>query len=318
MTAIHFDDPEFYGKRQQVSRRWTLPINVAVFLHVATFAAVFYLPDFIDKKPLLDETITVNLVSLPDVAPAPPAPAPPVAKPEPKPEPPKPEPQPELEKPQVSIAEPEPEPEPQPVVAAKPISLQPIKRKVKKKQDTRLEEEKRREQLALAQKRKEAEKQKRREAERRRQLAEARRAKAAAEAEARAARSDLAAAIRESAAANQALAAARSGGGSTGGQINNVVLQNYLAAINAQVQSNWVLPQGRRFSPGLKTLVYFTVHKNGQVADIKIAQKSGDASFDTMVLKTVRNSIPFPQFPALLKKDSLPLSLGFDPSGVQG
>ncbi len=159
MDAFYFDDRDFFQEQLAGDRSGKWPLNLAIGLHVAVFLAAVFLPGLIERKPLLlDNVITIDLVSMPEMepeAPAVPA-APKISKlvvkdrlPEAAPV----EKPPEPIIPAVSIAPvPEPEPviAPEPVVAAEPVSLKPLKRKIKVAKDTRLVEERQRDLRAKA------------------------------------------------------------------------------------------------------------------------------------------------------------------------
>ena len=152
---MHFIDSDFYLQQQEADRRWGLASSLALCVHAALFLMVMYMPSFFDTKPILEEVVSVSLVSLPETnapsappsaasnaskpvaekkieAPPPPPPSEPAAPPEPVAPPPP--------KAQVPV-EPETAP-PEPVAATNPVSIFPDKRKIKKAQDVRLEEDK--------------------------------------------------------------------------------------------------------------------------------------------------------------------------------
>ena len=112
-----------------------LAIVCSLMLHITFFFSVQYVPSFFPPKPLIDDIMTVNLVSMPEPeAPNPPASTPPplsqkVKMPEPSP----------AVVPQVAIEQ-QPISKPAPV-EAKPVSLRPLKRKIRKSSDTRLAED---------------------------------------------------------------------------------------------------------------------------------------------------------------------------------
>ena len=296
-------------------------------LHLVFFASSIWLPDLINHKPLLDDIVTVDLVSMPEPEPAPPAPAPatPVVQPpEPvvKASPPPPEPEPA----EVALApEPKPEVAPEPVAPAKPISLTPRKRKVKKAKDTRLAEEKeqekrqkiarleqqKRKKKELAQKRK-AQQARKRAAKVRRQraLADARRAQQEADRAAAVAREELAAVIRQSGATSKP--AGRSGS-SSGRKVQSVVLKQYLSSLYDKVHGYWILPEMRQWDARLETIVVLTIRRDGSVKGMQIERKSKDPYFDQFVMKTLRSAAPMPRFPALMSQASIEVGLRFKP-----
>ncbi len=325
MDGFLFSEQEFYQQQKQHDRRWTLAINFAVVLHVVVFAGAYYLPSVFDRKPLLDDIMTIDLVSLPEPLKQVAERTPPVSQPEPAPapEPNKPPPEPE----QAVPVEPLPvetvqQPPPEPVVEAKPISIRPLKRKIKKAQDTRLVEEKQREKRAVELKRQERERQqalaKAREEEKRarqRALARAKEEEKRALEAARQARADLAAVIREK---ETYRSPARPAGGSSGSkQVNSAIEKQYYMDLASRVQQLWVLPAIKKWPSTLETIVEFTVLRDGRLTNVNIAKSSGDTFFDRFAKDTVRKAAPMPPIPSVLRKQRIDLGFRFDPGGIQ-
>lgn len=323
MDGVHFDDKDFFREQQEDDRHWKWPFNLAVGLHVVVFAASVWLPDLIERRPLLDNIVTVDLVSMPDTAPMPaaqpaakaPEPAaktPPLQPSEPPPA--------EPETAEVSVA-PEPVVEPEPAAPAKPISLTPRKRKVKKAKDTRLAEEKEKQQrLKAAQqdkvKRKKAEQARKRadKLKRQRNLADARRAQQEADRAAARARQELASVIRQT---GPSSGAARSSGSSSGRQVQSVVMKQYLSSLYERVHSYWILPEMRNWDRSLETIVVLTIRRDGSVADMQVERKSRDPFFDQFVMKTLQSSVPMPRFPALMSQPTIEVGLRFKPGELK-
>ncbi|MBW2328590.1 MAG: TonB family protein [Deltaproteobacteria bacterium] len=320
MDGIHFDDRDFFQEQQEEDRCWKWPLNLAVVLHVVVFAASIFLPDLIERRPLLDNVVTVDLVSMPEPAAAPPAPAKPVLKPAESKTPVKaPEPALEPEVAEVSVAT-EPEVAPEPAAPAKPISLKPLKRKIKKAKDTRLAEEKERELRAKALQqetldRKKAEQAKKRAEKLRRQkaLAEARRTQQEADRAAARARQELASVIRETGTAS---ASARSSGTSSGRRRADAITNQYGALLMSRISSYWKIPEMLKRNQNLKTMVALTIRRDGSIADMRIVQKSGDPFFDQSAMKALRSAAPMPRFPALITEPSLDFDVDFTPQGL--
>lgn len=155
--AVHFIDSDFYLQQQDADRRWGLAAMLAVSVHLTIFLMVMYVPSFFDTKPIMEEVVSVSLVSMPETsAPsASSAAASSASKPvaEKKVEPPPPPPEPAAPPESVTPPPPPPPPKahvpvepetapPEPVAATNPVSIFPDKRKIKKAQDVRLEEDK--------------------------------------------------------------------------------------------------------------------------------------------------------------------------------
>ena len=219
---MRFTETDFFYQQQQADSRWALAFLIALILHLGFGAGLYWMPSLFSTKPIIEEVVSVSLVSLSEAGgdgPRPPAArqAEPAPKPQPVAPPPKPQPDPETRNPlrllprlrfprqNLVAVKPEPLPQPLPAVAtpaepSAPVSLAPAKRKVKKAQDTRLVDEKRvqrqREEEALQEKiaerqkivearRREAEAKRKADEKRERERARARREQLLAEQEAR-------------------------------------------------------------------------------------------------------------------------------------
>ncbi|NOQ45511.1 MAG: TonB family protein [Desulfobulbaceae bacterium] len=308
MDGPGFNEGEFYRLQREADRKWTVPVNLAVGLHVGVVFAALYLPAIFDHKPLLDEVITVNLVSLETVE-ATPEVTPQLEKPVPETTPPKPAPtvKPEVKKVPV-IPKPEPEITPASVEPARPISVKPLKRKIRKARDTRLAEEKQRQRRA--------EELKRQDQARKRDLARARQLEKQAAEEARRATAELASVYRETQAVQSA--PRRPSGSSSGSkQVKSAMLRQYYADLQGRVQQRWKPPEMKKWPPTLETRIEFTVRKDGSVTNLVVAKKSGDAFFDRFAKEAVRSAAPMPPIPGVLKETTVDIGLRFLPTGVQ-
>lgn len=323
LDGMIFSEQEFYQQQYNNDRKWGRAITLVVIFHVLIFAAAKYLPEIMHRDPLIEDVMTIDLVSMPEPQsvkvqpPEPvarqqqPAPAPqPVAK---APEPPKAAP--------IEVAD-SPEPEPVPVPDAKPISIRPLKRKIKKARDTRLEEEKRREKLAILQKRRQQEqlaleRRRRQQARRARKkaLARAKFEEQRARNAARNARAEIAAVLRE----QQRLRNARPAGGQgrRSRSIHSALEKQYYMDVASRVQRLWVLPEIKKWSPALETIIEFTVLGDGHLANVKVANSSGDSFFDSFARETVKKAAPMPPIPPVLKKNHLDFGFRLRPAGVQ-
>lgn len=288
LNGVSFSDTDFFLQQKQFERSWLKPVGLALAFHLMTFAVSVTLPELMSRKPLLDDVVTVNLVSLPEVSESQPqqqAPAPEpekVAKIEPA-------------KPKVSVA-PEPKPVQENLEPAKPVSLKPIKRKVRKTDPKKLAAEKAR-----------------REQEKRRQqdLAQARLEEERARQAAQEARAALAEMIRQKGVKSASSSPARKSSG--GKEVQSIVFKQYLSSLYDRVQSFWVLPDMRQWDITLETVVVLTIRRDGTVAQTKIEKKSRDPFFDQFVMKTVQNAVPMPRFPTLMPQSSIEVGLRFRP-----
>lgn len=315
LDGITFSEKEFYEQQDQDDRRWGRALNFAIILHAAVFAGALYLPDLFDRKPILDEVMTIDLVSMPEppVVTAETQPPASVQKPPPEPEPVQPSPEPEEAVPVASV-EPVSETAPIPVVEVKPISVRPLKRKIKKAKDTRLAEERQREQRAAELKRQQQEQQEQQRA-RQKAMAMARQEEQRAEDAARRARAELASVLREQETFRSPKRS--TAGGSGNKQVNSAIEKQYYMDLASRVQRLWVLPEIKKWSTTLETIVEFTVLRDGRLINVNIAKSSGDLFFDRFAKETVRKATPMPPIPAVLRKERMDIGFRLRPAGIQ-
>ena len=288
LNGVSFSDTDFFLQQKQFERGWLKPVGLALTFHFITLVVSATLPELMNRKPLLDDVVTINLVSLPEVSESVPqqkAPAPEpetVTKLEPA-------------KAKAAVAM-EPEPVQENPVPVKPVSLKPIKRKVRKTDPHKLAEEKaRREQ---EKKKKQA-------------LNDARMNEELARQAAQEARAALAEMIRQKGVKAASSSSSRKSSGSK--EVQSIVFKQYLSSLYDRVQSFWVLPDMRQWDVGLETVVVLTIRRDGTVTSTTIEKKSKDPFFDQFVMKTVQNAVPMPRFPTLMTQSSIEVGLRFRP-----
>ncbi len=301
MDALDFRDTEFFLDRSTTFSFWLKPIVLAVLIHIVIFAGSVTLPNFFHKRPILDEIVTVNLIDSatlerPAEGPPPAIEKPVVSKPEPV-------------KPTKSAVRVPSQPQPQvtPVPAAKPVSIRPLKRKVRKAKDTRLAEERNKERRKIAdQKAKQRQKE-----ERDRAIAKAEFERKKADEEVRRAREELASLLRVQNTTKPASTSRSKSSGS--GKLKSIVLKQYLSEVDSKLRRYWVLPEMRKWHSGLEAVVVIVIKRDGSVKNIIFERKSSDPFYDQFVMKTIQSAIPMPRFPAVLKQDSLEVGIRFRP-----
>lgn len=261
------------------------PVILAVIVHIVTFGMSVALPKILDRKPILDEVVTVNLVSLPEIAGPPQQNSAPSAKVKP------------VKVPEAAVKIPvEPKAAPPPAKKIKPVSLKPIKRKVRKTDPKKLAQEQAR---------------KKREQERLKALAQAREEEKRAKRAAEEARSALAEMLRTQGMQKPASQSSRRSSG--GRQVSNVAEKIYYASIYDRVKQFWVLPEMRQWSPGLETRVVATIRKDGSITRTIVEKKSGNPYFDQYAMKALRKADPLPPIPKLLNRDKMEIGIVFKP-----
>jgi TonB family protein len=90
-------------------------------------------------------------------------------------------------------------------------------------------------------------------------------------------------------------------GVSGGGGVSEIRLHKYLSSLSRVVKRNYALPQIYNLeNANLEVRVAMMLNDNGDLRQLDIAQSSGDASFDQLVLKVIRDSVPLPRPPTEL------------------
>jgi len=89
----------------------------------------------------------------------------------------------------------------------------------------------------------------------------------------------------------------------------------YLQIIIDRVSSNWFTSL---VDPGIRgnfqATVYFKIHKNGQISNLKIEESSGIKSLDLSALRAIQSSALFPPLPKEYREEYLGIHLIFEHS----
>lgn len=302
---------------------WNLPFTIALILHVIVVASALVLPKYLQKKPILPDFQTVDLINIaePVAPPAPPQPSTPVAQTKVSQTKSTLEPQQtkvvKVNKPVISTA-----PEPVDVTSPTPVkavSIKPLKRKIKKKlpPDTR-ERDKRRAKEAEQKRKQLARKLKKQQL-----LQEARHKKAIADAE-EAAANDAIKALKQMLQADDAATSEKetqqriqSTAMRAGSSSSSVLETQYQSSIFSRLQQFWALPEIKPWDPDLTAVVVIQIDKSGRILSHSFEKHSGDRVFDQFVSRTIQDANPLPAIPAALKTLQYTIGLRFKPGKIQ-
>jgi TonB family protein len=86
----------------------------------------------------------------------------------------------------------------------------------------------------------------------------------------------------------------------------------YLAAVRNKIGSRWVPPQGVDARRPIKTVVYFHVHRDGQISEVSVESSSGYAFFDQTAMRALLSATPLPPLPAGFPDNYLGVHFGFE------
>jgi TonB family protein len=296
---------------------WQKPLNFSVGLHIIAVAIAILAPFLFDQKPRLPEIYTVNLFTATEVAETlPPQAKTPAAKPAVR------QIKPEVKKPAVSIKPSKPEVAvPVKKAIVKPVSLKPIKQKVKVGK-TKEEEEIDNAKISQVVNRIKANAEAKAKAQH-----DAKTAKTEAEQSAKDAVSKLADALKtttpgpvsgssEKAAMGQTGSTTRTAGvsGPKGTGVEpEFYMKQYLSAVYQKIHDHWILPDLQNWDNSLEAVLSITIGRDGTITDSHFERKSANIYFNQFVLKAVKEASPMPPFPDKLIENSLEIGLRFKP-----
>lgn len=103
------------------------------------------------------------------------------------------------------------------------------------------------------------------------------------------------------------------GTGPGGGVVMGVEYLLYRSQIEARLKDAWAWAGDKR---DIEAVVRFRIGEDGEVSDVRIAQSSGDASYDASVLRAVRAVSPLPPPPEAYRKQFADMETTFNPTSM--
>ena len=285
-----------------LSSEWRKPFHFSIGLHIILVVLAMLAPVLFKQQPRFPEIYTVNLFTAIEVAETSPSSAETsTAKPAVR------QIEPEAKKPAVSIQPAKPEVSPAVKTAiTKPVSLKPIKQKIKV---GKTKEEEALDKAKLS------------------QMVQRIKAKAEAGQAAKDAVSKLADSLKthtpgptpgpsEKTTTAQTGSTTKTGGvsGPKGTGIEpDFYMKQYLSAVYQKIHDHWVLPDLQNWDNALEAVLIIIIRKDGFVTDSFFERKSDNIYFNQFVLKALKEASPLPSFPDQLDKSTLEIGLRFKP-----
>jgi colicin import membrane protein len=285
-----------------LSSEWRKPLNVSIGLHIIIVVLAMLAPVLFKQQPRFPEIYTVNLFTAIEVAETSPSPAETsAAKPVVR------QIEPEAKKPAVSIQPVKPEVSPAvKTTITKPVSLKPIKQKIKV---GKTKEEEALDKAKLS------------------QMVQRIKAKAEAGQAAKDAVSKLADSLKthtpgptpgpsEKTTTVQTGSTTKTAGisGPKGTGIEpDFYMKQYLSAVYQKIHDHWVLPDLQNWDNALEAVLIIIIRKDGFVTDSFFERKTDNIYFNQFVLKALKEASPLPPFPDQLDKSTLEIGLRFKP-----
>ena len=290
------------------SNEWRKPFNFAIGLHILVVIITLTAPYLFDRKPELPEIYTVNLFTATEVAVEQSTPQAPAQKEPPKAAAKQIEPaKPKISTASKSVAE-EKLVAPIEKVNIKPISIRPVKKKIKV---GKTKEETVREKATLS-----------KAFERIQAKAEVKEAKKEADRAAIEAVNKLSESLKTTGSASKAgrakqgtISKARPGvkGRQTTGIEPDLYMKQYYSAVYERIHKNWVLPDLQNWDNSLEAILVISIRKDGVIMNSFFEKKSENIYFNQLVLKAAKDSSPLPPFPGQMKQETMEIGLRFKP-----
>lgn len=79
----------------------------------------------------------------------------------------------------------------------------------------------------------------------------------------------------------------------------------YVNRMLAMIHSQWVRPT----AADIRSILTFTVRRNGEISDLELKESSGHNGFDLAATRAIRNASPLLPLPASYRKDTLTVTL---------
>jgi colicin import membrane protein len=86
----------------------------------------------------------------------------------------------------------------------------------------------------------------------------------------------------------------------------------YLILVRNQIAQNWTPPAGLGATPGLRSVVYFRIHRDGSVSPPQLETPSTVSFFDRAAMRAVTLSDPLPPLPLGYPGRDLGVHFGFE------
>ena len=288
-----------------LSGEWRKPLNVSIGLHIIIVIFAMLAPVLFKQQLRLPEIYTVNLFTAIEVAETSPSPAETsAAKPAVR------QIEPEIKKPAISIQPVKPEVSPAvKTTITKPVSLKPIKQKIKV---GKTKEEEALDKAKLS------------------QVVQRIKAKAEAGQAAKDAVSKLADSLNThtpgptpgpsekttTAQTGSTTKTATVSGPKGTGIEPDFYMKQYYSAVFQKIHDHWVLPDHQNWDNSVRAILVVIVRRDGVIKNSFFEKKSNDIYFNQFVLDTMKDASPLPPFPDQLKENTIEFGFRFSPEGL--
>jgi colicin import membrane protein len=90
-------------------------------------------------------------------------------------------------------------------------------------------------------------------------------------------------------------------------------MKQYLSTVFQKIHEHWVLPDLQNWDNSLEAVLVITIRRDGVIANNFFEKKSDNIYFNQFVLKALKDASPMPPFPDQLSENTLEIGLRFKP-----
>ncbi len=98
---------------------------------------------------------------------------------------------------------------------------------------------------------------------------------------------------------------------------SSAIEQQYTSTVGAIIESHWALPPDLENQSTLQAVAVIRVNRNGRIIDMFFEKKSANTMYNQFVVNTINASNPLPPIPAALDEQEIEFHMTFSPEGVR-
>lgn len=89
----------------------------------------------------------------------------------------------------------------------------------------------------------------------------------------------------------------------------DLFFKNYMHDMQLKIKKNWTPP---KYDTSKKTILLFTVKRNGEIENIRVKKSSGSKDSDNAAIEALQKSLPLAPFAPEIKEEKVDIMFSFD------
>lgn len=89
----------------------------------------------------------------------------------------------------------------------------------------------------------------------------------------------------------------------------DLFFKNYMHDMQLKIKKNWTPP---KYDTSKKTVLLFTVKRNGEIENIRVEKSSGSKDSDNAAIEALQKSLPLAPFAPEIKEEKVDIMFSFD------